>query len=241
MRLYPDQFRRSGKVKEVTILGLDCILRLSQTMDLTRRIKRGKPTGLATLAIIGVDIGDGMAARRGGVDGPKRRVLDSVLDSAIITSALTATYRKRPAARPYIAMLAAREVFVASGWATDLLKTRQVKKGDVFHKLPSLAIAAFGVAANRDNKKVMKAAGWTAVGINMALAIDYYKGWAQPEHNVVLDNGVEEVPGFSVPRRAIGKFMAARNSQLETGSQSIALETPRDFIDGSCIEIAEAS
>lgn len=227
-------------MKESTILGLTAA-RLLQAADLSRRIETGKPTGLATLGIIGVDVGDGVVARAGGVDGPKRRVLDSLIDSAIIASALFSTYRKRPAARPYVAMLAAREVFVATGWGADLLKTRQVKKGDAFHKLSSLAIAAFGVAANRENEKVMKATGWAAVGINTALAIDYYRGWTEPEHNVLLETGVVEVPGFSGPRQVIGKLMEIRNAQLDSGAQPLALQAPSNFIDGGCVEIADPS
>ncbi len=145
-------------LNEAGVLGLTAA-RLYQAVDLSKRTMAGRSIKAATAAIIAVDLADGIVARGLGVDGPKRRLLDSVVDSVIITAGLASTYRKIPKARPFIGLLAAREAFVASDWAIDLAKSRQPKKGDNFHKLPSLSIAAFGVAANHGSERAMRVTG----------------------------------------------------------------------------------
>lgn len=185
----------SKQLKESAMLGLTAA-RLWQAVDLSKRILANRSTFGATAAICAVDLGDGILARKLSAEGPKRRALDSAVDATIITAGLLSTFKMRPKARPYIGTLIAREAFVGGGWALDLLATKQVKKGDDFHKLPSLSIAAFCLAANHGSERSMKITGIAAIAINGMLAFDYYKGWREPARTTMLDNGVVEVPGF---------------------------------------------
>lgn len=196
-------------LKETVMLGATAA-RLHHVYDYTKRVKEGRSIKGLTAAIIGIDIGDGIIARRLGVEGPARRAADSMVDSAIIAAGLVSTYRDHPRSRKFTTALAAREVFVGAGWAIDLATSRRVKKGDDFHKLPSLSIAAFCLAANHYSDRAVKIAGVTAVAINYALAYDYFKGWTEPSRNRVMDNGVEEVPGFYDARVAVKRFAQGR-------------------------------
>lgn len=120
---------------------------------------------------------------------------------------LAATHQKHPKARRYAGALAAREAFVGLGWAVDLASSKQVKKGDDWHKLPSLAVAAFGLAAHHGSERTMKHTGRLAFAVNAALAYDYFKGWTKPEERTrKLDTGVVEVAGFYDARKAIWKL-----------------------------------
>jgi hypothetical protein len=179
--------------------------RLGQAVRLSRRIADGKSIVGTVGAIMAVDLADGIGARRAGVDGPKRRALDSATDAAIIATGLVSLYKKKPEARPYVGALAIREAFVGLGWAIDLAKTRQVKKGDDLHKLASGSIAAFSIAATSNSKSALRVTGLLAIGVNAVLAHDYYKGWTHPERNTILDTGVMEVPGFYEARN-VGKL-----------------------------------
>ena len=229
-----DPLRKS--VKEGIVLGLTAA-RLLQGADLSRRVKKGKPIKAATAAIIAVDLLDGVLARKLDSDGPRRRIADSVVDSGIIAAALAAMHKKHPKARPFIGALAARELFVAGGWALDLAKSRQAKKGDVFHKLPPLTIAAFGVAAHHGSERTMKRTGAVAVGVNALLAYDYFKGWTDPSRTRTLDNGVQEVAGFYDARAAIYR-MGSTLPQLEAGSPpELGPAADGEVIDSTCVEV----
>jgi hypothetical protein len=199
--------------------------RLIQARSLWKRVDEEKPIKGTVAAILAIDLGDGIGARHAGVDGPRRRALDSMVDSIFIATGLTALWRKRPETRPYVAALAVREIFVGSGWAMDLGRSRQVKKGDDLHKLASGSIAAFAVAATSENKTAMQLTGAAAIGINSVLAYDYYKGWTQPERNVMLDTGVAEVPGFYEARQALRSLRYNGPPQLTAGDNTgIVLE-----------------
>lgn len=215
--------------KEKIFLGLTAA-RLFQGARYSKRVKDGKPIKAATAAIIAVDLLDGILARWAGADGPKRRAADSMVDSAIIGQSLLAGYQKHPKARPYIGALAAREIFVASGWALDLSKSRQVKKGDDFHKLASLAIAAFGVAAHHGSERMMKSAGALAFSVNAVLAYDYFRGWTDPKRTRMLDSGVVEVAGFFDARVALHRF-ATPLPQLEAGSARPELDAGSPILE----------
>ena len=212
--------------------------RLYHAWDYTKRVREGRSVSGLTLSVMGIDLADGIVARRIGVETPKRRVADSVVDSAIITTGLWVAHKTRPKSKPFIYALATREAFVATGWAYNLATTKQVKKGDDWHKLPSISIAAFCVAANQSSDRVMRLAGCAAVAINTALAYDYYKGWTEPSRNRVMNNGVEEVPGFYDARVAATNFLAQVNL-LESPRTPNQLEvvTPQPYIDGTCIEL----
>jgi hypothetical protein len=194
--------------------------RLVQVRPLWQRIADGRPINKTVAAIMAIDVGDGYGARNAGADGPKRRAMDSIVDSVFIATGLAALWRKQPESRPYVAALAAREAFVGSGWAMDLSRSRQVKKGDTYHKLASATIAAFAVAATSESSKATKIFGAAAIGINSVLAYDYYKGWTQPERNVMLDTGVVEVPGFYEARQAVRTLIYDGPPQLTAGDNT---------------------
>jgi hypothetical protein len=63
----------------------------------------------------------------------------------------------------------------------------------------------------------MRLTGAAAVGINSILAYDYYRGWTQPECNVMLDTGVMEVPGFYGAREAVRSLRYNGPPQLTAG------------------------
>lgn len=178
-------------------------VRLWQAADLHKRVVEGRPIKAATLGIMFVDLGDGILARLLGIDGPRRRAMDSVADAAQIVAGMSATYRKNPVSRPYIGVLAAREAFVASGWMLDLAKTGQVKKSDDYHKAAPNPLVAFGYAANNFGEGATHVTGALAVGVNVALAYDHARSWLDPSRNTMLDTGVEQVPGFQGARDAI--------------------------------------
>ncbi|HVV66914.1 MAG TPA: CDP-alcohol phosphatidyltransferase family protein [Candidatus Saccharimonadales bacterium] len=188
-------------------------VRFDQARRLYNKIGSDEPIeGLGAL-ICATDVGDGILMRALNADGPMRRVLDSVNDAVVLAAGFAALYQKNENARPYIKLLLAREAFVAGGYLMDLAHTRQVKKGDKFHKLASISIASFAITASHTNKPAMHITGAAAVGINGVLAADYFKGWAEPESNILLGSGVQEVPGF----RGIRALL--HNRGLAAGSQ----------------------
>ncbi|HEY5442400.1 MAG TPA: CDP-alcohol phosphatidyltransferase family protein [Candidatus Saccharimonadales bacterium] len=191
--------------------------RLVQGRSLWKNIAEGKSIKGIMATILISDQTDGMGAKFFGADGPKRRALDSAVDATLIATGLVALWRERPRSRPYVAALAAREVFVGAGWAADLAKSKQVKQGDFFQKTASGSIAAFALAATSESSMALKIFGSAAVAVNGVLAYDYYKGWTQPERNVMLDTGVAEVQGFYDARRAIGSLRYDGPPQLSAG------------------------
>ena len=217
------------------MLGLT-VARAGQAVDLYKRVMDEKSVKAATAAIMAIDLFDGILARKLGVDGPKRRLSDSVMDSAIIAAGLASSYRKHPAARPYLGLLAAREAFVATGWITDLIRSNQPKKGDDYHKLASGSVAVACLAANHGGEKAMKVASVAAIAVNGMLAYDYFKGWTNPDRNVILETGVAEVPGFYEPRRVVSELFRPMLPQLEAGS-SVEELSESGFIDVASVEL----
>lgn len=213
--------------------------RLLQGVGYSKKVIEGKPVLGSTLQIMGVDLADGIISRKLGVDGPKRRALDSAVDGAIIGGALLATLYKRKELRIYTTALLARELFVGAGWVADLKGSKQVKKGDDYHKLASISVAAYGLAANQGNRKTAVMAAIPAIAINTQLAIDYWRGWKSPETNKPLKNNVQEVQGFYRPRQVIN-LLGNFRPQLDTGAAQEmggALNGDRPYIDGTATEI----
>jgi hypothetical protein len=136
---------------------------------------------------------------------------------------LYSTLRKKPETRPYLGLLAAREVFIGTGWAIDLAKSRQPKKGDKYHKLASGSVAMAGLTANNYSERAMKVTAGLAIAVNGLLAYDYLKGWTHPERNIILETGVAEVPGFYEPRKAMHSLLS-NVLQLEPGLPPLQLE-----------------
>lgn len=214
--------------------------RLWQAWDYAKKVKQGKSVLGATAAIIAVDQADGMVARKLGVDGPKRRALDSVVDSVIIGAGLVSVYKKNKKARPFVGALALREAFVATGWALDLAKSKQVKQGDVSYKLPHLTKAAFCLAANQGSDRAMKVTGAIALAVNAQIAWDYYKGWTDPDRQTMLDTGVVQVPGFYDARQAISKFtFPEMRPQLGAGSPAELTAGDDMVVDSWAIELPD--
>jgi hypothetical protein len=106
--------------------------RLVQARPLWKNIAEGKSIKRTVAAIMAIDLGDGIGARKAGVDGPKRRAMDSVVDSIFIATGLTALWRKSPEARPYVAALALREAFVGAGWQGIWKGANKLKREMIF-------------------------------------------------------------------------------------------------------------
>lgn len=171
--------------------------RLIPALMLSRRIESHQPIAGLMAGIVIADLLDGVEARQHDADGPVRRVADSLVDMVSIGLGMSALYRSNPTARPYILALAARETFVSVGNTINYAKTGEVLKGDNLHKLASLSIASYALAANRGNKTATHATGLMAVAINYRLAADYYASWKHPQRGRLLERGLREVPGFS--------------------------------------------
>ena len=92
--------------KENIVLGLTAA-RLLQANDYSKRIREGRPVRMATGLIMAVDIADGVIARLLDVDGPKRRLLDSTVDSVQIATGLYSTLKHKPETRPWLGLVAA--------------------------------------------------------------------------------------------------------------------------------------
>jgi hypothetical protein len=168
-----------------------------------------------TAAIVAIDQADGMVSRKLGVDGPKRRALDSAVDAVIIGAGL--------------------------GWALDLAISKQVKQGDISYKLPHLTKAAYALAAHQGSNRAMKVTGALALAVNAQIAWDYYKGWTSPERQTMLDTGVVQVPGFYDERRAARKFVAKVRPQLNAGAPRELTagnnDTDTMVIDSTAVEL----
>lgn len=227
-------------LKEKTMLGVTAG-RLWQAWDYAKKVKQDKSVLGATAAIVAVDQADGMVSRKLGVDGPKRRALDSVVDSVIIGAGLASVYKKNKKARPFVGALAVREAFVAAGWALDLAKSRQVKQGDISYKLPHLTKAAFALAANQGSDRAMRVTGAIALAVNAQIAWDYYKGWTDPDRQTMLDTGVVQVAGFYDARQAVNSFVASKmRPQLGPGLPAeLTASDDSTVIDSWAIELPD--
>ncbi len=203
-----DKYRTA---KEILCLGMTAA-RLCQAYSLYKRVKAQESTYGTVAGIIAVDLADGMIARRMGVDTPKRRMADAVVDRITTGAGFLAAAQEHPETRPIVGALAAREIVVGAGNAINLARNQEtLKGGGAAHRLAGLSIAAFGLSLNMNSRRVTKYSGAAAVGINLLLATDYVKAWKNDDFGEVNDEGVRVIPGFSIARRSGRHTQSARS------------------------------
>ncbi|MDB5168921.1 MAG: hypothetical protein JWO41_277 [Candidatus Saccharibacteria bacterium] len=167
-------FTEKGKaisVKELAVLAATGS-RLIIGGYMARNVLHHKPV-LGSMAIfLLADHFDGVLARKMGVDTPKRRVIDAMVDRAAIAMNFAALAVVNEEARPFIGLLAAREAVVGMANWHVLKETGAVVQGAGAQKLGSLSVALFGVAGAQ-YPEFTDAAGIATVAINTVLATEY--------------------------------------------------------------------
>lgn len=195
-------------MKEV-LASVATLGRVVQAPSLYKKIANKEPVTPTVLSIMALDQLDGMVFRRLNTDGRQRRIADTIADSAIMVTGLTATVVKNPKTRPYAMALVARGAFVGVGTALHLAKGGDYLKGDLGHKLAPASIAASAIAANSENNAVFHSLAIASVGLNSVLAYDYWKGWREEDYTSPITDNTASLPSFGIVRD-IAEFAAAK-------------------------------
>ena len=167
------------------------LARLPLAMYMAKRIEDKKSITGALVAFVAADIADGVIARKLEADGPKRRTLDVIIDRVSVVVASTSMWKVNRFARPFLSVLAAKESAVSLVNTAHYKQTGEVVNGTGVHKLSSLSVAAFAVAASTHNKAATITTGTIATVINIGLAADYFQNYINP-HGTVQD-GVRHI------------------------------------------------
>ena len=179
-----------SRSKEFAVIGLT-LSRLLLAENIARRTRKEKRSlgriGFFVLA----DITDGVLARRWGVDTPLRRATDAITDRTSAFIMAKAVFDMRPDTRTNLTILAGREILVDVANVVHLIKTGEVVQGHGIHKIGSLSVAIFGIAASTGSEVASRAVGATANIINAGLATDYVSNAIRPHGEVV--NGVRRI------------------------------------------------
>lgn len=175
-------------------------LRLLQAGRMVKKVKKGEAIGSDMALFVAADIVDGKIARYFEADGPLRRTADALVDRASVTKVSLALARTNPAAMPYIAMLASREIAVSLMNATYWLRTGEAVHGTEYHHLAPLSVSAFAVAAANGDRTATHLTGLAMVGVNAALALDYLDN-ARDKGEGYSQDGVKHIPGFDALKR----------------------------------------
>ena len=149
--------------------------RYGMAEHMARRVRADKPIAAHMAAFITADVADGALLRQFDSDTPVRRVADGVVDHASVARVACEIWKKHPAAKPYIGILAARAAIVGSLNALHLAKTGEVTKGRRYQKATNLAAAAFALAAASGNRKAAHSAGLIASGVAVATSFAHLK------------------------------------------------------------------
>lgn len=115
---------------------------------------------------------DGVLARKMGVDTPRRRIMDALVDRASVAMGFGALATVNHEAWPFIGLLAAREVVVGVANGYVLKETGLVVQGSGMQKLGSLSTAVFGVVGAQF-PEFTEVAGTAMVAINGVLAAEF--------------------------------------------------------------------
>lgn len=134
------------------------------------RVRNDKPILAGMAATVLADIYDGELSRRFNpevnYDTPLRRIIDGTVDHATVGRVAFEIAKKNPAARPYIAIIAARAAFAALGLnGTHLVTTGEVTRGRKKQKATHLSTALFGLAASTGNKPLTHITGALAATV----------------------------------------------------------------------------
>jgi phosphatidylglycerophosphate synthase len=185
-----ERLESTDKWKHVLAIGITAS-RLIIADRIAKRIEtKDRIFGLVAAFIV-ADIVDGVVSRKPGVDTPLRRFTDAFVDRASMMRASFAMAKANPASQPYLVALGVREAAVGLANATHFVKTGEVVQGHGLHKLDTLSIAAFGMAASSHSESATHTVGMIANAINYGSAVDYVSNAVQPHG--YLHEGVRHI------------------------------------------------
>jgi len=137
---------------------------------MAKHIKNEEPITLDMASFIVSDIMDGEILRKLDLDTPSRRATDGVVDHLSMGRVGLEVFKKYPASRTYIMILAARACAISCMNAIHLAKTGEVTKGRKYQRATDLATAAFALCAATGNKRLTHISGAIASSIAIATA-----------------------------------------------------------------------
>lgn len=139
-------------------------------------LKEDRPIYTDMAVLISADVLDGVVLRQFDLDTPRRRVADGLVDHASVGRLMYELLHKNEAARPYIALMAARALAVGALNVEHYRRTGEVTKGQTNQRATNLAMAAFGLIASTGNETMTHVAGSVASGIAVVTAFAHTKG-----------------------------------------------------------------
>jgi hypothetical protein len=147
------------------------------------RLKNDKPIFMDMAVLMAADVLDGVILRQFDLDTPKRRIADGFVDHASVARLMYELSKKNEAAKPYIAILAARAVAMGLLNTEHYRQTGEVTKGQMNQKATNLAMAAFGLIGTTGNRTMTHIAGGVASGIAIGTVFAHTKdlGKTHPE------------------------------------------------------------
>lgn len=175
---------------EALCVGLT-LLRLVAAERMARQVAKRQGIGKSLIAFIIADIADGVLARKLDADTPLRRFTDAAVDRLSVLRVGWSVAKINKAAKPHMAILAAREILVTGVNATHTIRTGEIVQGNSSHKLSSLSTALFAMAASSGNETLTHSTGIAMNAINISLAADYVANLIEPSG--YESNGVRHI------------------------------------------------
>lgn len=151
-------------------------LRYGIAEHVARRVESEEDITLGMATLVAADVLDGIVLRHLDLDTPVRRLADGVLDYLSIARVGGSIASKYPETRPYFGILAARTVLVGGLNAVHQYKTDEVTKSSKRHRLTTLSVAGFALAAVEGSSRATKIAGSLMAGIAVANLPSYFRG-----------------------------------------------------------------
>lgn len=133
--------------------------RLLLARRMANKIQKNKSIYPEMFAFVGLDVLDGVVARKYDLDDKTRRVSDAVVDKISQFAVLNALYNKKPNERPAIkSIVFAEGITILSGLASNL-KRQEVTKGGLTRKLSLVALAGYVAHSNQSLDSNLNVAG----------------------------------------------------------------------------------
>lgn len=179
------------------------LARLIITRRLVKDIKERKNLVVSMGVFLAADIADGVLARKLEVDTPLRRFTDAVVDRVSIFEAGYAMSKVNPTSRPYFALLGVREMVATTANAVHYLRTGEAVQGEGLHKLGSMSVALFALAASTGDKQLTHITGVASTALYGGLSLDYVNNAIDPHGHV--EDGVRHIePNLALLDRLAG-------------------------------------
>ena len=130
-------------------------------------------TVIGLVAMIVADVLDGVIARQLGLDGVKRRLLDTAIDRFSVHSVYAAALWAHPHYLGLYWPLLGRDLLLIAGYFVFLRPQQQIVKGSIWHTLSSLSLAGLCVLIVADAKTITRLVGIVTIVIGYVLLADY--------------------------------------------------------------------